>query len=299
MDLNLVQTFARVAEAQSFTGAARALGLPKSSVSRAVSRLEEELGVRLLERTTRRLNLTDEGRTYYESALRGLTELSEGERRVAELQGDPRGLVRLTAPVDLDEGPLVDLVLDFQKKYPRIHLEVSFSNRLVDLAQEGFDIAIRAGRMQDSSLIARKIGSSDAWLFASPAYLKRRGRPRTPADLAGHDCVLFNPRHERATWPLTGPKGLEPVEVSGIFHTDNLAFVRQLVLGGAGIGLIPSTMGQADLREKRLQRVLPDHDVRGAAVYVVVPSMQHLPRRVSLFRQYLIDSFPVACTSHL
>jgi DNA-binding transcriptional LysR family regulator len=292
MDLNLVHTFARVAEAQSFTAAARSLQLPKSSVSRAVSRLEEQLGVRLLERTTRKLHLTDVGRAYYESAVRGLHEIDDAERKVAELQGEPRGLVRVTAPVDLDDHHLAKVVLDFVRKYPRIHLETSFSNRHVDLVAEGFDVAVRAGKLQDSSLVARRLGESDAWLFASPGYLARRGRPRTVAALAQHDCVLFRSRNETATWSLEGPRGTETVEVRGSLHTDDFAFVRELLLGDAGIGLMPSMAGKAELETKRLKRVLPDYASRGASIYVVVPSAKHLPRRVSLFRDFLIAAFP-------
>jgi DNA-binding transcriptional LysR family regulator len=289
MDLNLAHTFARVAEAQSFTAAARALGLPKSSVSRAVTRLEEHLGVRLVERTTRKLKLTDAGRAYYDSVSRGLAELACGVERVAELQGTPSGLVRLTAPLDSEETGIAEAILRFSELYPRIEVEVSLSNRRVDLIAEGFDLALRAGVLPDSSLVAKKIGSDPLWLFASPDYLARRGLPRRFADLARHSCVLFRPRGDTATWKLSGPGGTETVEVTGQLRTDDLTFTRRLMIGGAGIGLLPSQLAAAAVAAGQLRRVLPGYEVLGSSLHVVMPSAKHLPRRVALLRDFLVD----------
>jgi len=195
MDLNHVAVFARVVELESFTAAAKQLGLPKSSVSRTVTRLEDELGVRLLQRTTRTLHLTEVGRAYYERARGALSALDEAASAATNSSAEPRGTVRMTAPPDMGIMNLVDIVARFARKYPLVHIDISLSSRFVDLVAEGFDLALRAGKMADSSLVARKIGSDALGIYASANYLRRRGRPKTLADLADHDCVF--PRDER------------------------------------------------------------------------------------------------------
>jgi DNA-binding transcriptional LysR family regulator len=258
-------------------------------VSRSVSRLEARLGMRLLERTTRRINLTQAGRSYYQGAARGLAELAATERQLAELHAEPRGLVRFTAPADLDERFLADVVLRFVREHPGIRVETSLTNRVIDLLAEGFDVALRAGKLHDSSLVARKVGSANAWLFASPAYLKRRGAPTKPADLEAHDCVLFRPRDEHATWRLVGPRGVETVQVTGSLQCDHFGLVRQLVVGGAGISVLPVVTAYPELQ--RLERVLPQYEVHGSLLHVVVPSLRQLPRRAALFRDFLLGAF--------
>ncbi len=293
MDLNLVRTFSRVVEAQSFTAAARSLGLPKSSVSRAVTRLEEQLGARLLERTTRQLKLTITGRAYYDGAARALAALTDAEQFVAESQGEPRGTVRLTVPVAVDRGFLADVVTGFVSRYPAIQIDVSFTNRVVDLVGEGFDLGLRGargGRLQGSSLIARRVAQLSLWLFAAPSYLKGRRAPRRPADLKNHDFILFDPHGSATkTWELVGPQGPEPVEVTGILFSDDFLFIRELVIRGAGITFMVPRLD--DLRSGALVRVLPDYEVPDLSISVVMPSNRHLPRRVALFRDALIEAF--------
>src|SRR5262245_55668592 len=185
MDLNEIAVFTRVVQAGSFTAAAKVLGMPKSTVSRKVSDLEERLNARLLQRTTRKLSLTDAGRTYFDHGLRIVNELEEAERAVGSLQDTPRGLLRVTA------GPnsawLGDIVAEFLKRYPEVQLDLVCTARSVDLVEERFDLGIRAGTLADSSLIARSLGSATWFLVATAGYLRKRGRPRTPHDLAKHD----------------------------------------------------------------------------------------------------------------
>src|SRR5215207_9669134 len=176
MDLNLVTAFVRVVEQQSFTGAAKALNLPKSSVSRRVTELEEELGVQLLHRTTRKLALTEAGRSYYEQAERALTELNAAAESASGMDTEARGIVRVTAPVDIGVMGLADVIAEFLREYPDIHVELSVSSRVVDLVDEGFDIGVRAGKSRDASLVARRVGNAALCLYASPEYLQRRGR---------------------------------------------------------------------------------------------------------------------------
>src|SRR5256712_11627902 len=204
IDLNRVRLFVRVAEAGSFTGAARLSGLPTSSVSRAVAALERELAVRLIQRTTRRLQLTEAGRVYYESVSRALSGVDGAAAAVSELQDAPRGRVRITAPADLGHWLLAPSLARFATRYPEVQIEVSLTQRIVDLVHEGFDLALRVGTLADNRLVARALGLVRAGIFAAPRYLKRRGRPRSVAD---HDCVLFRSVSGRAVWELVGPAG--------------------------------------------------------------------------------------------
>src|SRR5258708_38364368 len=189
MDLNEMLVFARVVQAGSFTTAAAALGMPKSTVSRKVSELEERLKARLLQRTTRKLSLTDVGRTYYDYCARIVGEVEDAERAVSSLQETPRGLLRVTAPINVAFlGPIVS---DFLKRYPEVRLELFCTGRSVDLVEERFDIGIRAGTLADSTLIAKSLGTVKWFLVATPAYLKKHGRPKSPEDLKKHDCMFF------------------------------------------------------------------------------------------------------------
>ncbi|HEX2572634.1 MAG TPA: LysR family transcriptional regulator [Polyangia bacterium] len=287
-DLNRVAIFVRVAEAGSFTAASATLGLPKSSVSRSVLQLENELGVRLLQRTTRKLALTDAGRAYFERARAALADLEGATAAVAADGTEPRGTVRITAPVDAGTTLLADLVTRFVRQYPRVQVELSLTARRVDLVAEGFDLALRAGRLDDSTLVARRIGTTDVGLYAAPEYLDRRGRPGTIADLAEHDCVLFRAQGGRATWSLEGPQGEETVEVTGAIMADDLSFVLRAVLAGGGVGLMPIFLCAEPATRGELVRLLPSYAFHGAALHVVLPSAQHVPARVALFRDFLI-----------
>ena len=207
IDLNRIRLFARVVEAGSFTAAARDAGLPKSSVSRAIAALERDLAVRLIHRTTRRLQPTEAGRAYYESLSRALAGIDEATAAAAELQDTPRGTVRLTAPTDLGDRLLPPLLVGFAARYPEVRVDVVLTQRFVDLVHEGIDLALRVGRLGDSRLVARPLGTVRAGVFASPRYLERRGAPRTVAALAEHECLLFRSSSGRAVWKLVGPRG--------------------------------------------------------------------------------------------
>lgn len=302
MDLNLVTAFVRVVEQQSFTSAAKALGLPKSSVSRRVTELEEELGVQLLHRTTRKLALTEAGRTYYEQAEKALSELQAAAESATGMDTEARGIVRVTVPVDIGVMGLADIVAEFSRQYPDIHIDLSLSSKVVDLVAEGFDIGIRAGRSRDVSLVARRLGIAAMGLYASPSYLKARGRPRSLADLADHDCVLFRGKHGKALWRLDGPHG-EPasVEVRGRVNVDEMLFVRQAIGAGLGIGLLPTIVIGSCARASALEpveRVLPEFSMGGADVTVVTPSGPRRPRRVTILRDFLVEHLAARCQKH-
>ena len=293
MDLNRVAVFLRVVQAGSFTAAAAALGVRKSSVSRSVAALEADLGIRLLQRTTRKLSLTDAGRAYHDRARDALAGLEEAREAVSSLGAEPRGLVRVTAPVDL-AGALAEVTTRFLRTWPAVHVETVLTARVVDLVREGFDLAVRAGVLADSSLLARRLGDSDLGLFASPGYLDAAGRPRRLPELERHECVLYRAGGTAATWRLSGPRGEEQVVVHGRADADEYAFVRAMVLAGSGIGLGPIFMFGPLAESGELERVLPRLALRGAAVHVVWPSRRFEPAAVVRYREALESSLPRA-----
>lgn len=299
MDLNLVTAFVRVVEQQSFTSAARALGLPKSSVSRRVTELEQELGVQLLHRTTRKLALTEAGRTYYQQAERALGELQSAAESAAGLDTEARGIVRVTAPFDIGVLGLAQILAEFAQLYPDIHVELSLNSRIVSLVDEGFDIGIRGGATRDASLVSRRAGTAAMGLYASPEYLKRRGRPKALEDIAQHDCVLFRGQHGKAIWKLEGPAGeASSIEVRGSVSVDEILFVRHAVGAGMGIGLLPTIVVGTCARVRELEpveRILPDFSMPGGEVAVVTPTGHRRPRRVTLLRDFLLERISARC----
>jgi DNA-binding transcriptional LysR family regulator len=289
MDYNRVALFVRVVESGSFTAAAAATALPKSTVSRSISHLESDLGVRLLQRTTRKLALTDAGQAFYDAVRPPVAAIDEADAATRERGSDPRGVVRLTAPPDFMR--LAPLVVELSKKHPGLRVELTLTSRAVDLVSEGFDLAVRAGRLEDSTLVARRVGAAQQALFAAPAYLRRRGRPRTIADLATHDWVLYRAAGGRANLHLDGPdNAVETVEVSGALVADNMGFCAAAVEAGAGLALLPVLSVVDGLDAGNLEPVLPGWTSgSGAAVYVVLPTARHVPARVAVVRDFLVE----------
>ena len=238
LDLNQVTAFVRVMESGSFTAAARELGLPKSSVSRRVSALETALRVRLLQRSTRLLVLTEAGRLYFERARAALRGLAEANVAVTDRSHEIAGPIRFTAGGD-NTGLIAGLLAEFLARHPKIQIDVVMTPRRVDLVAEGFDLALRAGPLVDSALIARRLGRTELGLFASPAYLRKAGRPKHVANLAKHRFVLFGEPHEREHLRLTGPDGEESVKVQGALVVHDMSFAVDAISTGIGIGLVP------------------------------------------------------------
>ena len=295
MDYNDLSLFTRVVERGSFSGAARVAGLPKSSVTRSIARLERELGVRLIQRTTRQRGVTDAGRELYERVRGAVVALEEATQAVREHGREPRGIVRVTAPGDAAMLGLPEALAKLSARYPSIHVEMVLTSRLLDLVADGIDLAIRAGRLADSTLVARRVGETSLGLFASKAYLARHGRPKRVAELASHDCVLFRPRAGRATWTLASGDREETVEVSGAIGADDFAFVLPTIEAGAGIGLLPIFTGE---RSSALERVLPRYRSGGGApLSVVMPSASFVPARVEIVRDFLVAHLSSLLTS--
>ncbi len=289
MDLNHIAIFVRVVESEGFSDAARTMRVSKSSISRVVSQLEAELGVRLLQRTTRKVRLTDAGQAFYARARGAVAELQEATSEVVSLGEEPRGVVRMTAPMDLGILALGDCLAAFAAKYPLIHVELELTSRVVDLVGEGYDLALRAGVLDDSALVARKVASSSLGLFASLGHVNAHGRPKVLKDLAKHPCILFRPHKGKATWQLTGPKGNESIEVTGPVGSNDLLFTRRAIELDMGIGILPIEFADRCPSSQPFVRVLPAYAVTGGAVYLVMPTARHVPNRVAVLRDFLVE----------
>ncbi|TPV94066.1 MAG: LysR family transcriptional regulator [Myxococcales bacterium FL481] len=289
-DVNDVLAFVHVVAAGSFSAAARELSVPVSSVSRRVARLEDQLGAQLLQRTTRRLRLTDAGQVLFDYGSRVEADMAEAERRVAALQGRAQGRLRVTMPIGT--GILTQKVADFAAAYPDILVDVGMTDRCVDLVEEGVDVALRAGVLADSSLIAHKLLETRLRLFASPSYLETRDTPRQVADLADHECIAFEPPSGRGSWTFQLAGKDEKVSVAPRFVTNNLAMVRDAAIAGLGIAWLPDLGLVDDVTEGRLVPLLPDVAASSGAIWVVYPSRRHLAPKVRVFVDYMREHVP-------
>lgn len=291
MDLNEIVVFARVVEAGSFTAAAQSLGLPKSTVSRKVAQLEERLDARLLQRTTRKLNLTEVGKAYYERCKQIVSQIAEAEQMVAELQAAPRGLLRVTAPVDVGGLYLGTLIAEFLLANPEIQIELVLSDRVFDLVDERVDLGIRFGPLPDSSLVARRLGAVEGYLVASPDYLARRGTPTHPDQLKDHDVIAFVPVKRLQSWKLTGPRGAEvEIQPSSRFTSNGMFAVRDAVLAGAGITMLVDFVISRELASGTVVRVMPAWKGLGGELFAVYPSTRNLSPKLRTFLDFLTEN---------
>lgn len=290
MELEGVEAFVQVVEAGSFTEAGRRLGVPKSTVSRRIARLEENLGVRLLQRNTRKLALTAAGSAYYSEVGPALSSVKGAGTKVADMQSVPSGTVRITAPLDFASSFLADIACEFTAKYPDIRLDISVSQALVDLISEGFDVAFRGGKLEDSTLVARPLGASDSWLVAAPSYLERHPAPESPEALGEHDLCLFRAASGKDRWALRHDDGTEKsLPVTGKISADDFTFIKSVVAGGGAIGWLPQLLCAQDVARGALVRVLPEWSVPIGHVSLVYPTARYLPRKVQLFRDFVLE----------
>jgi DNA-binding transcriptional LysR family regulator len=286
--------FAAVVEAKSFTEAARRLGLSKAAVSKQVSRLEERLGARLLNRTTRRLSLTEVGAAFYERCARIVAEAEEAELAVSRLTEIPRGTLRANVPVDFGVRYLAPLLPSFMAANPELRIDIGFNDRFVDLVDEGLDLAVRIGRLPDSSLIARKLAEARSVICAAPEYWNRHGRPSHPSELAHHNCFGYSYLATGNEWRLEGPEGEVAVRVAGSLTANNGDVLRQAAVAGLGVVATPVFMACDDLRSGRLEPVLRDYAQPTRGIYAVYPHSRHLSAKVRAFVDYLADALDPA-----
>ena len=278
MDLDGIAVFVKVVQAGSFSAAARLLGIPNTTVSAKVARLEKRLGVTLIQRTTRKLNITPAGRAYFERCLRGLEEIETAEAEVSLSAAEPRGLLRVTAPGDVAMGMLPPIVSRFLKRYPRTRVEIVVANRVIDLVAEGVHLAIRAAGLPDSTLAARRFMPFCGALWASRAYLERRGAPKIPLELEQHDCLVF-PRFSARPLRLTDGRSRVDIGLKGRLAVDDPQTLRNFVLQGDGIATLPDFLA----RDTKLVRVLPKWTWTSGALSFVYPGQRFVPANVRAF----------------
>jgi DNA-binding transcriptional LysR family regulator len=291
-NLTDIAIFVKVVELASFTAAAEALEMSQPVVSKAVTRLEEKLGARLLNRTTRRLSLTEAGSELYGRSVRALAEIENAELEVARFQTEPRGLLRVSAPMSFSILQLGPVLQGFLSRFPGVQLELNLDDRQVDLVEEGFDVAVRIGQLQDSNLIARKIAPCRQVLCASPAYLAQRGEPERPEDLLEHSCILYSLVSAPREWRLAGPDGeLHTVPITGSMQSNNGLVNRAAALAGGGIVLLPTFYLGEQLRSGALKPVLCKFKPQELAVYAVYPERRNLMPKVRSFVDFLASTF--------
>ena len=282
-DLNDIAVFVKVAQFMSFSRAARALGMPVSTVSRKVASLENQLGVTLMQRTTRKLSLTAQGRAYYNQCSEPLSNLFDAESALTQTQKKPEGLLRISVPVIMGQKPFYEFISALLKKYPRVHVDLFITNLFVDLVADNIDVAIRFGELRDSTIIAKRIGRSVRYLVASPDYLKGRTAPAKPEDLTNHQCVLLNGRNNEAEWHLVNDRKSVKLHVSGPVSSRDFQSVSAFTHKGHGIGLLPSNYCEEEIRRRDLVRILPEWSSLEIFIQVVYPTRRFIPSRLQLF----------------
>lgn len=290
--LAAIEAFVAVAECGSFSQAAERLHASKSVVSRQIGALEAELGARLLHRTTRALTLTEAGRSYLERATRILADLAEANASVGQLQAAPRGRLRVNAPMSFGFLHLAPALPDFLARYPDVAVELTMNDRFVDLVDEGFDVAVRIGKLDDSSLVARKLAPMRRTVCAAPAYLEERGTPTSPDDLKAHECLCYTYLGLSQEWRFVRPDGRPwPVEVHGRLHANNGDALRAAALRGFGIAVLPSFLVGGDVRSGALVSLLGPFLPQDSAVYAVYPHARHLSPKVRAFIDFVAERF--------
>lgn len=290
-DLNQMAIFARVVEAGSFSGAARRLNSSRSAVSKAIAKLEGALGARLLNRSTRHLSLTEVGAALAERCARIVEEAEEAERVVASFHAEPRGSLRVGASVAFGTLHIAPALADFLLRYPQLAIDMTITDRTIDLAEEGYDVVIRVTGEPASNLVARRLAPVRRELCATPAYFEQWGVPRTPQDLVRHNCLVYTLAGEPGHWRFTGPEGDITVLVSGRLHIDDDEALSQAVLSGLGLALLPTFIIGRDLQEGRLQAVLSEYIPVERHVYATYLPTRHLPSKVRAFIDFLLARF--------
>jgi DNA-binding transcriptional LysR family regulator len=286
-DLNEIAAFVSVVRYGGFTLASHELEEPKSTLSRKVSKLEKRLGTSLLVRTTRSIRLTDAGQKYYDECSRILREMEEAEKLIVPHQQAAEGTVRISAPVEVGTYMLPMVLRDFSEEYPRIHIELDLSDRYVDLMREGFDLALRAGTLKDSSLKAKKIGVSCFGLYASGEYLNKKTIPQTPKEVEVHKCIIFSPEFREFPWVVTRKGKKEKILPVSQISVNSLSMAKNLALAGAGICYIPNNLVAGGLDTKDLISVLPEWSGDPKPYYIVYPPIKIQPLRTRLLIDYL------------
>jgi len=287
-----MQAFARVVEAGSFVGASERTKISTSSLSRLVADLEAHLQARLLNRTTRKLSLTETGQAFYERCVQLLADLDEAESLASRAAAQAHGTIKITCPYNLAAQPLAPAIARFVATHPAVKFDVTVSDRVIDLVEEGFDLAVRIGPVGGDLLVARKLGATELVLCAAPAYLRAHGTPETPGDLSRHSVMTYAYSSAPRVWQLRDAAGQgHDVRVQGPLHSNSGAMSLGTAIAGLGISFEPEFMAAAALADGRLTRVLPDFRGPPLDIWAVYPSRRHLSAKVRLFVAHLADVF--------
>jgi DNA-binding transcriptional LysR family regulator len=288
-----MRIFSRVVEAGSFSAAGRQLGVAPSSVSRQINDLEDDLSTRLFHRTTRKLSLTEAGQLYYQRVSKILIDVDEAKLALLEMGGAPSGILRITVAGSVARRHIVPAVTAFQQKFTAVKVVVSVTDRLVNLVEEGFDLAIRVDPSRDANLVGRKIGSGRRIICASPAYLKNAGTPQAPADLVNHNCLTFRQHPGSNVWRFRVGKGTSDVRASGNLFADDGESLVAAAVAGLGLILMPAWLVGSEINKGRLVEMLPKFRVvpKESALYALYPHQRHLPPKVRVFIDFLVARF--------
>jgi len=294
--LEAMNLLVEVVDGGSFSAAGRALGLAPSSVARGIAGLEEDLGIRLLNRTTRKLSLTEAGRLYLERARHILSDVEDARLSVSQLEADPRGTLRLNVPTAFGRIHIVPMLPAFLDQYPGLSIDLTLTDAFVDLVEDGIDLAVRVGEMKDSSLVARKLAPNNRVLCASPGYFDQRGRPTAPDDLKHHNCLIYKRGNDRAVWHFRDQTGdIHDVSAKGDFQTNNTEALHAIILDGQGVTILPTWLVGNDIAEGRLETIFDDYTASPTAldtgIYAVFPYNRHLSPKVRAFVDALVERF--------
>lgn len=285
--LDDVAIFTKVVEARSFTKGAKLLGMAKPSVSRRVAQLEEALGVRLLQRTTRKLELTEEGKAFFESCIPGIEVIQDSIQALTEAQAEPTGLLRIAAPIAFSAAFLSHSVAEFCALYPKVQIELITTDQDIDLIASRIDLAFHIGTLSDSSLIGRKFSSAPRVLVASPEYLKNRKLPQHPDDLKEHRCLIFGSASSRHYWEFSHNGRSDKVKIDGYLFSNSKNLLLQWSLAGAGISIQPMGLAAKDLKSGRLLNLLDEYTLPTADISAVYPSRHQLSINVKSFLKFI------------
>jgi DNA-binding transcriptional LysR family regulator len=291
MELAALAALVKVVQAGSFTRAAEAMHTQKAHLSRVITNLERELGVRLLERTTRSLSLTEVGREIFERAVGILGAVEDAERVAQRMLAEPRGVLKLTCGVEFGMIAVGRWIDAYLQRYPQVSVDADFTGRVLDIVHEGFDLAIRVGELPDSRLAARRLGELHYGLFASPDYLARRGIPGSPEELAQHDLLVFTAGSHRVGWRLVQGSESRRVEATARLRINNSFAVRDAAIQGLGIAQLPALVANAALSSAQLTRVLPDWHPPAVPVHALFPSNRYLTPKVRAFIDHAVHAF--------
>lgn len=289
--LEAMNVLVKVVASGSFAEAARRLGVTRSAISKAITQLEQELGARLLDRTTRRVTPTEAGLAYYERCLAILAQIAETEAQISRLHDEPKGVLKVNGPMSFGTLYLGSAVADFMDRYKDLKVELTLTDRMIDPLEEGVDVTVRIGAMVDSSLIARRISSARVLLVASPDYLARHGTPKTPADLINHKCLHYGHTTTVPRWQLTENGAVISVPIAACLSSNNGDTLRDAALKGIGIARQPSFIVGSDIAAGRLVVVLPEYSPQDVIVHALYAPNRFLAAKSRVFIDFLVERF--------